>query len=111
MSSEQLARRVELTQSGVTRMESSERRGAISLGTLRRAAEALDCTLVYALVPNKPLEETVTVRARAIAADQLRRVNHTMRLEAQDVEADTMQEELDWLTGDILNGNLGRLWD
>jgi len=92
-------------------MESSERRGAISLGTLRRAAEALDCTLVYALVPNKPLEETVTVRARAIAADQLRRVNHTMRLEAQDVEADTMQEELDWLTGDILNGNLGRLWD
>jgi hypothetical protein len=31
-------------------------KGTIQLATLRRVAEALDCELVYALVPNKPLD-------------------------------------------------------
>lgn len=57
-----------------------------------RAAEALDCTLVYALVPNTSLEAAVTERARKIAMRELKRVAHTMRLEAQgtddgDIEA------------------------
>jgi predicted DNA-binding mobile mystery protein A len=67
-------------------IEKSEAAGTIQLNTLRRAAEALDCTLVYALVPNNSLEAVVDARARRIAIRELQRVAHTMRLEAQGTD-------------------------
>ena len=51
MSSEQLAKRLGVRQPSVVSLEQSEAKGTIALATLRRVAEALDCTLVYALVP------------------------------------------------------------
>ena len=64
MSTEQLAKRLGIRQPSVVAMEQSEAKGTIELATLRRVAEALDCTLVYALVPNRPLETMVRDRAR-----------------------------------------------
>src|ERR1700726_3940499 len=65
MSMEQLAERLKIKQPSLVTLEQSEAKGTIELATLRRVAEALDCTLVYALVPNKPLETMVRDRARA----------------------------------------------
>jgi hypothetical protein len=50
-------------------------------------AEALDCTLVYALVPNSPLETTIRDRARAFARRRRGPVEHSMLLEDQKVKA------------------------
>ena len=38
-----------IKQSTAFRIEQSEARGKIEIDTLRRAAQALDCTLIYAL--------------------------------------------------------------
>src|SRR5690349_16241493 len=62
MTSAQLAERLKVKQPSVVAIEQSEEKGTIELQTLRRVAEALDCTLVYALVPNRPLEESVRDR-------------------------------------------------
>src|ERR671914_403124 len=78
MTTAQLARRMGIRQPSVVALEQSEVKGTIELATLRRAAEALDCTLVYALIPNKPLEATVRERARAFARRRLRPVEHSM---------------------------------
>src|SRR5205814_3836994 len=59
MTTAQLAKRLKVKQPTVVKMEQSEAKGTIELATLRRVAEALDCTLVYAFVPNKPLETMV----------------------------------------------------
>lgn len=83
MSGVQFAKRLAIRPQSVDALESSEANGAIQLKTLRRAAEALDCTLVYALVPNTSLEGAVRDRARKIATRDLGRVAHTMKLEAQ----------------------------
>jgi predicted DNA-binding mobile mystery protein A len=83
MTAEQMGRRIGMSQQSVTEFEKSEKAGTIKLLTLRKAAEALDCTLVYALVPNKPLSDTVNERARALAIDELERLGHTMLLEKQ----------------------------
>ena len=56
MSGVQLARRMEMTPQSVVDMEKSEAAATIRLETLRKAANALDCTLVYALIPSTPLE-------------------------------------------------------
>lgn len=84
MTGVQLAARLGVRPQSVEALEKSEASGSIQLATLRRAAEALDCTLVYALVPNSSLEEAVNARARKIAVRALARVTHTMKLEAQE---------------------------
>jgi len=47
----ELAARLGITQSSVTRLEQSEARGAISIASLRKAAEVLGYELRYALHP------------------------------------------------------------
>lgn len=84
MTGVQLAARLKVRPQTVDALEKSESLGSVQLGTLRRAAEALDCTLVYALVPNSSLEEAVKARARRLAERDLARVAHTMKLEAQE---------------------------
>jgi predicted DNA-binding mobile mystery protein A len=99
MTAEDLADRMGLTQSAVTRLEKSERSGRIQLDTLQRAAHALECDLVYALVPRRNLDEMVAERARELALERLGRVEHTMALESQSVDDRKMADKLDLLIG------------
>jgi predicted DNA-binding mobile mystery protein A len=108
MSSAQLAKRLDIKQPSVVALEQSEARGTIQLATLRRVAEALDCTLVYALVPNKPVETMVRDRARVLARNRLGPIAHSMQLEDQKVGAQESEAQLD----DLVRGmNPRRLWD
>ncbi len=91
MTGGQLGARLGVRPQSIQDLEASEAAGTIQLKSLRRAAEALDCTLVYALVPNTSLEDMVETRARAIARRDLGRVSHSMALENQgfsDVDLD-----------------------
>lgn len=94
MTTSQLAQRMELTQATVSEMEKSEMKGGIRLNTLRRAAEAMSCTLVYALVPKEPLSKIVQDRALHVAAENSKPVDHTMRLEDQGLSAEQRDEQL-----------------
>jgi predicted DNA-binding mobile mystery protein A len=86
MSGVQLASRLGVSPQTVDALENSEKNGRVQLETLRRAAEALDCTLVYALVPKNSLEDSINSRARDIASENLARASHSMKLEAQETD-------------------------
>lgn len=88
MTGRQLGGRLGMTAQAVVSLERSEATGKIQLNTLRRAAEAMDCVLVYALVPQSSLTEMVELRARELALQALRRVSHSMALEDQQVDRD-----------------------
>ena len=79
----ELARRVRVSGAAIANLERSEAAGSIRLDSLRRVAEALDCVLVYALVPNSSLEDTVDRRARIVAQRQVGQAQHSMLLEDQ----------------------------
>jgi predicted DNA-binding mobile mystery protein A len=83
MSAAVLAGRLGTTAGAVTRLEQSEAADRIRLDTLRRAADALGCDLVYLLVPRRPLTATVQERARDVAREQAAAIEQTMRLEDQ----------------------------
>lgn len=101
MSAAELGRRLGVTHAAVFDLERSERAGRIGLDSLRRAADALDCTLVYALVPRRGLDATVRARAEELADDDLRHVERTMALEDQAVAVDphTREELVQKLVG------------
>jgi predicted DNA-binding mobile mystery protein A len=108
MSTAQLAKRLGISQPSLVLLEQSEAKGTIELATLRRAAEALDCTLVYAVVPNKPLETTIRDRARAFLRHRRGPVEHSMLLEDQMVTDKDAEARLDEI---VRETNPRLFWD
>ena len=98
----QFARRLGVRPQSVEALEKSEAEGTIQLKTLRRAAETLDCTLVYALVPNTSLAGIIDARARKIAMRDLGRVAHTMKLEAQGTGDADLEARINAYISDVL---------
>jgi predicted DNA-binding mobile mystery protein A len=67
----ELARRMKVRQTQVFRLEESEQQGRVRVATLRRAADAMGCELVYALVPREG--KLVSMAAMQRAEDEARR--------------------------------------
>jgi predicted DNA-binding mobile mystery protein A len=86
MSTRDVASRLGVTSMAVSKLEASERAGTVGLDTLSRAADALGCDVVYALVPRVPLEEQVRRQAEAVARAEFGPVATTMALEGQSVD-------------------------
>ncbi len=79
-----LAASMGITRGVLSRLEGSEQKQTIQLDSLQRLADAMDCDLVYALVPREPLQAMVE-RQRDRAARELEARTRThMRLEDQD---------------------------
>lgn len=108
MTTAQLAKRLGIKQPSVVAREQSETKGTIELATLRRAAEALDCRLVYALVPKTTLELAVRDRARAFVRRRRAAVEHSMLLENQKVDERDFEARLDEIVRDT---NPRLFWD
>ncbi len=111
MTTKQLARRLGVSQPRIVELEQSEASGTVTLNTLQRAAEAIGCRLVYALVPEKPLVDTVRERAEFLARQRQTAVEHTMRLEDQAVKDKRAARALhEQIIEDMLQ-RPARLWD
>jgi predicted DNA-binding mobile mystery protein A len=108
MTTEQLAKRLGVKQPSVFAIEQSEAKGTIELATLRRVAEALDCRLIYALVPNNPLETMVRDRARIFAGRRRAPIEHSMLLEDQAVTRKDVDDRVDEI---VRETNPRLFWD
>ncbi len=111
MTTAQYARRLGVSQPRIVELEQSEANGNVTLNTLQRAAEALGCRLVYALVSERPLADTVRERAETVASRQLADIGQTMRLEDQAVTSKQANKDLLRQRIDELLRRPARLWD
>lgn len=102
MTGAQFAGRLKMRPQSVVDLEKSEANGSIQLKTLQRAADALGCTLVYALVPKTSLEDAVHARARQLALRDLGRVSHTMKLENQAISDADLEARIETYIRDVL---------
>jgi predicted DNA-binding mobile mystery protein A len=86
VSSGDLARRLGTSRQLPLQLEKGEAEDRITLKSLRAVANALDCDLVYALVPRTDsMQELIEGRARAEAKKHVLGVEHSMALEDQAV--------------------------
>jgi predicted DNA-binding mobile mystery protein A len=111
MTTAQLGKRLGVSQPRVPGIEKGEVSGSITLESLERAARALDCRLVYALVPRQPLETLVEDRARELAKKRLRATSHSMALEDQRVDEADEQEHLERLVQKLIAQPGSALWE
>lgn len=111
MSGRQLGRRMGVSKMWVGDMERLEATGATTLKTLRRAAEAMDCVLVYALVPKTTLKETLLKQARQKVRQDMARASHTMALEDQSLSQDEVGMATETAAESLLNKIPKTFWD
>ena len=96
MTQAQLAARMAITPQAVSQLEQREADGSVTLKALEEAAHALGARLIYAIVPERPIETMLEQRAQDMAARLTGSVRHTMRLEDQepDVSLDQRTQNL-----------------
>ena len=110
MSAAAFARRLGMTHAGVRKLESAEASDVITLASLRKLAQALDCELHYALVPRTSLKQQKHDRAKAVARERLRPMSHSMALEDQAVQEPLNQRQLEMTVKELLEGSGRELW-
>ena len=92
----EMAARLKKAPTLAAKLEKSEAEYRITLASLRDAADALGCHLVYALVPKGgSIQRLAEEGARTKAAENVRAVEHSMALEDQAVGGieDKIEEE------------------
>lgn len=103
-----LAKRLKVSRQAVSQLEKREVDGSITLKAMEQAAQALGGRLVYAVVPDSPLQSTLEDRALQIAARMTGSVRHTMKLEDQEPMTDLDQRTRE--VAEELLGSPARLW-
>ncbi len=104
------ARRIGVTAPTLLKAESAEAEGRITLGQLRKLAEALDCELVYAVVPRQPLLKAVEQQAEKLARQEVLGVSHSMGLEAQRPSDEFVARQVAQRKDELLAGSWAKLW-
>jgi len=92
MTSAQLARRIGVQRQRVHALEKGEIAGTATINSIRKAAEAMDCVFVYALVPRDSLQSNVERQALKYAEKIHTAVQHSMMLEQQGLTADESRQ-------------------
>ena len=108
MTQAELAERANITQPNLAGIESGKVDPRVS--TLQRIFNGLSCHLRVEPQPQKPLEEILRGRARAVALKRLKKTMGTMSLEAQAPDKELFKKLLEKRTDEILNDSREKLW-
>ncbi|MFT5274392.1 MAG: putative DNA-binding mobile mystery protein A, partial [Saprospiraceae bacterium] len=111
MTTSQFAKRNGVSQSRAVEIEKSEVSGSLTIDSLERGALALNCRLVYALVPENSLDKMVEERATKLALSRIQSINHTMALEDQQIDAEAQHEQVLALARKLAEKSGSELWE
>lgn len=111
MSSPQLAMRMGISKSQASQIERMEMEDRITLTQLRRVADSLDCDLTYALVPRKPVNEMIKDRARDKAHRLVNKTDVQMKLEAQQLSPEKLQQQINLESERLVREMPRDLWE
>ena len=106
-----LAKRMGITQASVSDMEKRELEGRVTLNQSEKAARAMNCRVVYSLVPECSLEEILRGAAEKKAIELLSSVGHSMALENQALNSEVMRDQKEDLVDDMMNRHPKRVWE
>lgn len=125
MTTTQLARRIGVAHPGVVRLEKNEKDGKVTIASMRKAAEAMNCEFVYAIIPRhhkgyagalpttdegNVLDDFIRQEAYRAAYAEARRVGRTMALEDQALADDAFRAQVQDRAAELA-ANPRRLWD
>ncbi|MDA1080919.1 MAG: mobile mystery protein A [Gemmatimonadetes bacterium] len=110
MTTEQLAARMKVTRQAVLQLEAAERNRTSTWTSLRKAADAIDCEVVYAIVPRGSLNQVLLRQGRKQAERHLARISQSMKLDAHLVGPAEQERQVDELAAHLAAERSRALW-
>jgi predicted DNA-binding mobile mystery protein A len=110
MSGAQLARRMGMTRGAVSRNEKAEIEGRITLTTMKQMAANMNCRFVYAVIPDRDVEEIIEHQAREKARQLVNQAGVHMALEDQSLSNDRLNAEIERMAKELLS-KPSSIWD
>ena len=110
----QLAKRCGVQHSSILRIEKSEIQDKISIESLKKIAGAMNCQLVYAIVPKTDygsLEEIINYQSEILARKLIKKADHTMKLEAQGLSSRELKRQSKKIAHQLKEKMDFRLWE
>ena len=111
MKGRQLGKRLNVSKQRIEELEKYELSGSVTIKTMRKAAEALDCIFVYGVIPKKSLEQTIKNHAKHIVKKKMAMSNQTMLLENQQLSRNETAKMIISQIEDLANTLPKSLWD
>jgi predicted DNA-binding mobile mystery protein A len=110
MSGPQLAKRLGVSKARISRAEQDELKGSVTLKTMHNMAGAMNCRFVYAIVPDREIEEIIKKRALKKANELVIEASTHMALEAQTLSSDQLAFEVNRIASEIIEKMPSTLW-
>jgi predicted DNA-binding mobile mystery protein A len=113
LSVRQLAELMKVSLNSVSQLEAGEIKQTATLKSLSKAAEAMDCELVYWIQPkspNKTFDEILDQKALLLAQKISKGVAHSMSLEEQRVTGQITENQIRALAQELKRELDPRLW-
>ncbi|MBL1320800.1 MAG: mobile mystery protein A [Methylophaga sp.] len=111
MSGSQLARRLGRTRAAVSNMERAELSGSVSIKNMQQMAKAMNCRFVYAIIPEVSIENLIQNRAKEKAITIVAKANSHMALEAQALDKERIEFEVNRIKNIFINDPSTDLWN
>lgn len=113
MTTAQLAKRLKVSQPSVAQLESREGTGKVTLETLKSAADALNCKLIYAIVPRntESLESLLHQQADEAVRKHLKKISHSMGLELQSLSSNDQKSQIKRMREELIASLDSQIWD
>jgi predicted DNA-binding mobile mystery protein A len=111
MTGAQLARRMGVSKAQVLQTEKGEAAGSATIKTMEKAAAALGCRFVYAIVPETTCADLINKRAWEKAKNIVEKTNEHMALESQTLSSEQLLFETDRLQDEFVRTMPRDLWN
>jgi len=111
MTGEQLAMRIGVQKQRIVALEQGEVAGTVTINSMKRAAEAMDCMFVYALVPRDSLDASVERQARKYAEKMHAVIQHSMTLEQQGLTLDESGQGIKANAEKLVQNTAKEMWE
>ena len=110
MSGAQLGRKMGVTRARAAQAELAERSGGATMKSMQAAAEAMGCRFVYAIVPDKRIENVIRTQARKKALALVGTASTHMALEDQTLSRERIAAEVERVTRDLVRDMPSDFW-
>ena len=111
MSGAVIARKLGITVVAVYRLEKRLEDKSISLKKLEQLVDAIGCDLRVVIVPRTGLVSQLQEQAKKAAKAQYLGVEHTMKLEEQNVSDETLMQQIDDLASEFIANKNKSIWE
>ena len=104
------ARRLDVTRAAIAQAEKAELEGRVTLKYMDKAAKAVGCKFVYAIVPETSIEDIIEEQAIKKATALVKKAGGHMALEMQPLTDSQTDDEIKRLAEELIRAMPSKFW-